>query len=48
MERLTVLLPQLISVNQVLIEMLSDRDDEDPPARYMDGSLVDAKGAPHP
>lgn len=44
MERLADLLPQLIAVNQVLIEMIAERDEPEPSETYLDGSPVSANG----
>lgn len=38
MERLVDLLPQLIAVNQALIEALTDKDEPEPSEAYLDGS----------
>lgn len=49
MERLAALLPQLVAVNQALIEILADREEpDDEPQTYLDGSAVNADRPAHP
>ena len=38
LERLANLLPQVIAQNQVFLRLLIDRDEDDEPERYLDGS----------
>lgn len=46
MERLANLLPQLVAVNQALLEALVSRDEEGEEAtRYLDGSVIGAEGS---
>jgi hypothetical protein len=40
MERLVNLLPALIAQNQMLIELLADKQDAEEPATYLDGSRI--------